>query len=233
MNIKKLSYGFDKDATYRIKNYILYDTYTIFTLVIDNKEYKITSPLLGKFNIYNLTAAISTIHSLGIDIDKIIEKIKTIKPIPGRMNVFKTKNNSTLILDYAHTINATKEILKFANITKTKNIITVVGCAGGRDKEKRKDIGKLVTDLSNKVIFTMDDTRYEKVKNIVKDMIKEVKTNNYTYIKSRKRAIKHAIKISKKNDIILILGKGTDNYMAIKNKYKKYNDLKTIKKYTK
>ena len=233
MNIKTLSYGFDKDATYRIKNYILYDTYTIFTLVIDNKEYKITSPLLGKFNIYNLTAAISTIHSLGIDIDKIIEKIKTIKPIPGRMNVFKTKKNSTLILDYAHTINATKEILNFANITKKRNIITVVGCAGGRDKEKRKDIGTLVTDLSNKVIFTMDDPRYEKVKNIVKDMIKEVKKNNYIYIKNRKKAIKHAIKISKKNDIILILGKGTDNYMAIKNKYKKYNDLKTIKKYTK
>ena len=149
------------------------------------------------------------------------------------MNSFKTKNNSTLILDYAHTINATKKILEFANIIRKGNIITVVGCAGGRDKEKRKDIGKIVTENSDKVIFTMDDPRYEKVENIVTQMVSEVTKNNYIYIKNRKKAIKKAINISKENDIILILGKGTDNYMAIKNKYKKYNDLKEIKKYTK
>ena len=233
MSIKILSYGFSKDATYRIKNYTLSDTNTNFTLEYNNQEYKINSPLLGKFNIYNLVTAIACLNSLGIDIDKIIEKIERITPIPGRMNVFKTKKNATIILDYAHTINATKEILKFANNVKKGKIITVVGCAGGREKDKRKDIGKTTSNLSDKVIFTTDDPRYEKVKNIVKDMTQDIKKSNYTYIKKRKKAIKHAINIAKENDIILILGKGTDNYMAIKNKYKKYNDLKVIKKYTK
>ena len=233
MNIKILSYGFSKDATYRIKNYTLTDTNTKFTLVYNNQEYKIESPLLGKFNIYNLVTAISCLNSLGIDINKIIEKIKDIKPIPGRMNVFKTKKNATIILDYAHTINATKKILEFAHKVKKERIITVVGCAGGRQKDKRKDIGRIVSNYSDKAIFTMDDPRYEKVIDIVKDMTQDIKKNNYTYIKNRKKAIKHAMSIAKENDIILILGKGIDSYMAIKNKYKKYNDLKVIKKYTK
>ena len=231
--IKVITYGLHKKADYQIRYYRLTNQKTHFTLKHKNKEYSIETPLLGKFNIYNLTAAIITINSLGIDIEKMIELIKKIKPIPGRMNTFITNKGSNIILDYAHTINATKSVLEFANQTKKGKIITVVGCAGGREKEKRKEIGKLVTELSDKVIFTMDDPRYEKVKDIVNDMLKEVNVDNYFYIKNRKKAIKKAIKIAKENDTILILGKGTDNYMAIKNKYKKYNDLNTIKKYTK
>ena len=231
--IKQITYGFNKKADYRIINYKLTNQKTYFTLKHKNRSYNIESNLLGKFNIYNITAAITCLNSLGININKIKEYLKLVPSIPGRMNSFKTKNNSTIILDYAHTINATKKILEFANIIRKGNIITVVGCAGGRDKEKRKDIGKIVTENSDKVIFTMDDPRYEKVENIVTQMVSEVTKNNYIYIKNRKKAIKKAINISKENDIILILGKGTDNYMAIKNKYKKYNDLKEIKKYTK
>ena len=89
----------------------------------------------------------------------------------------------------------------------------------------------MATDYSDKVIFTMDDPRYEKVKDITQEMTKNVTKNNYIYIKNRKKAIKHAIKEGEKDDIILILGKGNDSYMAIKNKYKKYNDLWVIKKY--
>ena len=114
---------------------------------------------------------------------------------------------------------------------KKGKIITILGSAGGREKEKRKNIGKIATDLSDEVILTTDDPRYEKVENIVLDLTKNCTKNNYIIIKNRKKAIKKAIKNGMKNDIVLILGKGCDNYMAIKNKYKKYSDLKTIKKY--
>lgn len=232
-NENVLTYGFNEKADYRVIDYRLTSHKTYFTLEHKCKKYKIESNLLGKFNIYNITSMVACINSLSIDINIITNILKQIYPIPGRMNSFKTRNNSTIILDYAHTINATKEILKFTNSIKKGKIITVVGSAGGREKEKRKEIGKIVTELSDKVIFTMDDPRYEKVQDIVNDMTKKVTTNNYIYIKNRKKAIKKAIAISKENDIILVLGKGTDNYMAIKNKYKKYNDLKVIKKYIK
>jgi len=228
-----LTYGFNKKADYKILNYKLTSNKTYFTLEHNNKKYNIETHLLGKFNIYNITSMIACINSLGININIINNILKQIYPIPGRMNSFKTRNNSYLILDYAHTINATKEILEFANSIKQGKIITVVGCAGGRDKEKRKDIGKIVTNLSDTVIFTMDDPRYEKVKNINNDLKKKIKRNNYIEIKNRKKAIKYAIKKANKDDIILILGKGTDDYMVIKNKKKKYNDIDVIKKYIK
>ena len=229
--IKTISYGFNKKADFHITDFKLYSDKTIFSFKLKNKFYKVESPFLGKFNIYNLVSAIACLYSLDIDLMDVISRIKYLKPIPGRLNVFKTRKEATIILDYAHTINATKEILLFANSVKKNKIITVVGCAGGRDKSKRQDIGKIVTNLSDKVIFTMDDPRYEKVKDIVGGMTKDINNNNYIYIKNRKKAIKKAIKESNKDDIILVLGKGTDNYMAIKNKYKKYSDAKIIKKY--
>ena len=226
-----ISYGTSQEANFQISNISEYENHTTFTLKILDKTYEISSPLLGKFNVYNLTAALACLHSLNYSLDDLISKLPNLNKISGRVNILYTKKHARIILDYAHTINATKEILTYANKIKKNKIITVVGSAGGREKEKRKDIGKVVTELSDEVIFTMDDPRYEKVEDIINDLTKEVKKNNYISIKNRKKAIKFAINYANKDDIILILGKGTDNYMAIKNKYKKYNDLKIIKKY--
>ena len=230
-NMKTISYGKKDEANFKISNINLYEDKTIFNLNIKNKTYQIESPLIGKFNVYNLTAAIALLYSLNINIEDIIKNIKYLKEISGRNNIMYTKKGAKIILDYAHTLNATKEILNYANEIKKERIITLLGAAGGREKEKRKKIGKLASDNSDLVIFTMDDPRYEKVKDINNDLKKNINKKNYIEIKNRKKAIKYAIKKGNKDDIILILGKGTDNYMAIKNKKKKYNDLDVIKKY--
>ena len=230
-NIKLITYGQNKNANFKIENIKEEENKTTYTLKIKTKKYQIESPLLGKFNTYNLTAAIACLNSLGIEINTIIKNIENLESISGRMNILKTKQNAKIILDYAHTQNAIKEILTYANKIKKGKIITVPGAAGGREKEKRKSIGKILTNLSDEVIFTMDDPRYEKIENIIKDLTKNVTKNNFISIKNRNKAIKYAINKAKKDDLILILGKGTDNYMAIKNKRKKYNDLKVIKKY--
>ena len=230
-NIKLITYGQNKNANFKIENIKEEENKTTYTLKIKTKKYQIESPLLGKFNTYNLTAAIACLNSLGIEINSIIKNIENLESIGGRMNILKTKQNAKIILDYAHTQNAIKEILTYANKIKKGKIITVTGAAGGREKEKRKNIGKILTNLSDEVIFTMDDPRYEKIENIIKDLTKNVTKNNFISIKNRNKAIKYAINKAKKDDLILILGKGTDNYMAIKNKRKKYSDLKVIKKY--
>lgn len=231
MDIDIISYGMSENADFRITDITEKKDETWFSFCYKNESFNVRSPLLGKFNVYNLVAAISCLNSFGIDINLILQYIKEIKPISGRMNIFYTKNGAQIILDYAHTLKSTTEILTFANKFKFGKIITVVGSAGGREKEKRKDIGKVVTTLSDRVIFTMDDPRYEKVKDIINDLTKACFSNNYISIINRKKAIKTAIKMAKENDLILILGKGTDSYMAVKNKYKKYSDLKIIKKY--
>ena len=119
------------------------------------------------------------------------------------------------------------------NKIKKGNIITVVGCAGKRYKDKRSEIGKIVTTYSDKVIFTMDDPRDEKVLDIINNMISKVKNNNYEIIENREKAIFEALHLAKENDTVLILGKGLDNYMAINDKYVKYSDLTVIKSYFK
>ena len=232
-NYNLISYGKNNEADFKISNIKVYTDKTLFDLEYKNKIYNITSPLIGKFNAYNLTSVIALLVSLNIDIDKVINSIKKIKRISGRNNIYKTKRDATIILDYAHTFNAIKEMMLFANKVKKGRIITITGAAGGREKEKREKIGKLVSDFSDLVIFTMDDPRYERVKDINNDLKKNIINNNYVEIKNRKKAIRYAIKRARKNDIILLLGKGTDNYMAIKNKKKNYNDLDVIKKYIK
>ena len=121
-----------------------------------------------------------------------------------------------IVIDYAHTEESTRNVLKFYK-RFNKNIITILGSAGGRYKDKRKRIGKIVLKYSKLVIFTMDDPRYENPNNIIKEMINNSKKKNYIIEIDRSIAIEKAIKLSK-NSIILILGKGCDNYMAIKNK---------------
>ncbi len=226
-----VTYGEKLFSNFRIKDIKIYQDYTTFKLVHGFKKYSIKSPYVGKFNVYNLTLAIVILNKLGIKLKDIIKYVPNLLPTSGRVNFLNYGQNYKIILDYAHTTRATFEMLKFANSIKKNKIITVLGCAGGRYKEKRKEIGKLATDYSDIAIFTMDDPRYEKIEDIFKDILEDVNKSNYLLIKDRKKAIYKALSLASNNDIVLILGKGKDNYMAIKNKYAKYNDLETIEKY--
>ena len=228
-----ITYGTSKKCNYYFYNINEYNDKTTFNLKVNNKIYNITSPLLGKFNVYNLVAAIITLNCFHIDMPSIIDNIKKLKQVPGRLQKIDFKQNYDIILDYAHTTNATYEVLNFFNKVKKGNIITVVGCAGKRYKDKRSEIGKIVTNYSNKVIFTMDDPRNENVESIISDMTSKVKNNNYEIIEDRTKAIFKALSLAKENDTLLILGKGLDNYMAIDDKYIKYSDLNVIKSYFK
>ena len=218
---KVLSYGFNKHSDFRILKYKLYINYSIIKFKYHNKIYKIKYNLVGKFNVYNLAACILTLISLNYKLDDILKRINNIKQVPGRMDMIYNKENK-IVIDYAHTEESTKNVLKFYK-KFNNNIITIVGCAGGRFKDKRKEIGKLVLKYSKLVIFTMDDPRYENPNNIIKEMINNSHKKNYLIEINRKKAIEKAIKLAN-NSIILILGKGCDNYMAINDKKYFYND---------
>ena len=220
-NNKVLSYGFNKYSDLRILSYRLYINYSIIKFKYHNKIYRIKYNLVGKFNVYNLAACILTLISLNYKLDDILKRINNIKQVPGRMDMIYNKENK-IVIDYAHTEESTKNVLKFYK-KFNNNIITIVGCAGGRYKDKRKEIGKLVLKYSKLVIFTMDDPRFEDPNNIIKEMISNSHKKNYLIEINRKKAIEKAIKLAN-NSIILILGKGCDNYMAINDKKYFYND---------
>ena len=139
--------------------------------------------------------------------------------------------NYNILLDYAHTTDAFSKLYPLLENIKKNRIITVTGSAGGREHEKRKDMGKLVLEKSDYVIFTMDDPRFESVDSIIDDLVSLSNKSNYERVIDRKEAIFKALDMAEVDDIILIAGKGMDNYMAIDDKYLPYCDLDVIKEY--
>jgi len=228
-----LFYGQSNKADFSFFDICTFATHTTFTLRYQKKDYFIDSPYLGIYNVYNLVASIALVASLSYDLPEILASIAHLKPAKGRMECICYGQPFVIFIDYAHTTNATSNVFDFLTTVKENRIITVVGCAGGRYQEKRKEIGKIVSEFSDIAIFTMDDPRHEKIEDIFHDMLQLVHKDNVLLEKNRKKAIRKALKMAKEKDIVLILGKGQDEYMAIKNKYKKYSDVKVIQQFFK
>ena len=229
-NGKVLTYG-KNDCDLEIVNIKEFINKTEITLKYQDKLYNIYSPLLGEFNVYNLCAAILGVLMMGYKIEDIIKNIKNIKVPHGRMEFLDFGQKYSIILDYAHTPDAFIKIYDSLNKIKKGRIITVTGSAGGREHEKRPLMGKIVLDNSDYSIFTMDDPRREDVNDIINDLVSMTDKDNYERILDRKLAIKKALDMAKDNDIILIAGKGDDNYMAINDDYIPYSDREVIKEY--
>ena len=227
---KVYTYGQTNDSDFLIKDIEYLDNITRFVIEHNNKQYKIKSTLLGEYNIYNLTAAFVVCYLEGMKPRNIISNIKKIGSIDGRGELLSFGQKYTIVLDYAHTENSIKSIVEEVK-DKYKRVIVVTGSAGGREKEKRKYIGKYLLDNTDLVIFTMDDPRYENVDYIIDDMISISNKTNYKRIISRSNAIKYALDIAKEGDIVLIIGKGRDNYMAIGDEKIPYNDYEEIEEY--
>ena len=210
---KTITYGFNSND-YKIVNYKLYLDKLMYKFKYKNRNYKVKLNITGKYNIYNSLIGIIILNNLGYKINKIIRKIKKIKLPDGRMELIKY-NKSYVIIDYAHTPDAVYNVLNNVNEYKKSKVYTIIGCGGNRDKSKREKMGKISTDLSDYVIFTNDNPRDEDPKNILFDITNGLKSTNYEIIEDRSFAIKKGISMLKKDDILLILGKGHEKYQII------------------
>lgn len=226
-----VSYGYKDSDTLKIEDYTLKKDKTIIKFKYNKEMYKVISPLLGSFNVDNLSAAILCLLCKGVSFEEIIKRVKKIEQIEGRMEILPFTDKYTVILDYAHTTDALDNILSFLDMVKEKRIITVTGSAGGRERDKRPAMGKVVLEKSDYVIFTMDDPRYEDPNQIIDDLVSSSDKTNYERIIDRNKAIYKALDMAQDKDIILIAGKGRDDYMAIDDKYLPYCDYDVIKSY--
>ena len=226
-----LTYGKSPEATLRIIDYQLGDSSTKISLSYSGKIYTVDSPLLGEFNIYNLCASLLTLVALGYSFPTVLKKVSTIQPPEGRVQFLHFGQPYTIVLDYAHTPDAFTQLYPLLHAIQKGKLITVTGSAGGREKEIRPLMGKIVLENSDHVIFTMDDPRNENVEEIIDQLISLRPDRSYERIIDREQAIRHALEIAKPQDIVLIAGKGIDNYMAINNEYLPYSDLEVIQNF--
>lgn len=222
-----VTYGKEKSADMCLMEVVEKLDGSTVKFLYKNQMYTVESPYLGEVNAYNLMAALLACIALGKKIEELLPKVPTMKTIPGRLDMVIQKDYSVM-LDYAHTTDSFKKILPILNRMKENRLIVVTGSAGGREHEKRGPMGSYILENSDHVIFTMDDPRYENVLDIIKDLTKDSKNTNYEIIVDRREAIKKAIREAQKGDIILVAGKGVDNYMAIEDKYLPYSDLEVI-----
>ena len=229
--LNSLSYGVSPDCDLYIKDYTITSRYTNVTFVYLGLEYTFMSPLLGKFNVYNLACAMLICLSLGFDMETLIENTMNID-VSGRLEMINLGQPFQVMVDYAHTPNGIKSILDFVRVLNVNKAIVVIGSAGERDYKKRPLMGKTVIENADYAIFTYEDPRSEDPKDIISQMVSEIDDKNkYEIVIDRSMAIKKAIEIANANDIVLVLGKGNETYEKLKNETIYFNDIEECKKW--
>jgi len=200
----------------------------------DNKESLINSPLIGYFNLYNICAAFTVGIAYGIPFEKITDGINKLKSVPGRVEKLEGGQPFTFILDYAHTPDAVEKVLHAVKPLAKRKIITVLGCGGDRDRTKRPLMGKIAKENSDLYILTTDNPRTEDPIRIIRDILKGIdKKTGIKVIPDRKQAIRTAIEFADKDDIIMLLGKGHEDYQIIGTKKYPFDDKKIALNYIK
>lgn len=210
-----ISYGCNEQAKYQISNFQLSNKGTIFTINVDHQLYRIETQLLAKFNIYNVVAAIAALHEYGLDMNVIMERIAKIKPISGRMQAIHDGQSFNVIIDMAHTVDSITKVCEYASTITPKKarIFIVSGSAGKKDRAKRKQFGQLFDYYGDMIILTEDDPRDEDPRNIAKEIAQGITKKPYLIIPDRYIAIQQALELADPNDMILILGKGNEQFM--------------------
>lgn len=225
-----VTYGFT-GGDYKVTDYQMSILGTSFTFVNDGVKQNVRVPLIGKYNIYNVLVTIIVLKELGFTYALITDVLQNIDLPPGRMDMIEYKNNR-IIIDYAHTPDAIQNVISTVKEVCDGKVYTVFGCTGDRDRTKRPIMTKLVTDLCDKTIITSDDVHNEDPNQIVSDMLEGLVNTNYEVELNRKKAIIKGIKLLTVNDVLLILGKGHEEVMIVKdNKTIPFNDKKTVLEY--
>ena len=227
---RKLTYAGKTMADFKVK--VLESHFDGMLISIDGVE--VWTHFVGNFNAYNLLAVYGAAISLNADKDEVLRIISVLRPVDGRFETFVSPTGIYAVVDYAHSPDAIKNVLSAINEVRTGNetLITVVGAGGDRDKTKRPEMAFEAAFASNKVILTSDNPRSEEPETIIADMLKGVpasKTANVLTITNRKEAIRTACMMARPGDIILIAGKGHENYQDIKGVKHHFDDREVIR----
>ena len=217
INCDKKTYGICGEADYYANSVKIKASGSSFWFCMGGKSYLVKSKMPGAFNVSNLTAAVAVCLNAGISIEKIIASIENYCGVRGRCEVIPTNRDFAVICDYAHTPDAIENILSSVREYTESRLICLFGCGGNRDAGKRPKMAKAAAKFADKLIITSDNPRNENPDDIIKDVISGLDGLNVDYdvITDRKEAILHALKTAEKGDVIVLAGKGHEDYQVL------------------
>lgn len=227
---KKQTYSVRTLADFKAK--ILEKHFDGTAIEINGKELQVQ--FVGIFNVYNLLAVYGATVLLEQDSDKAMLILSTLKPVSGRFETIRSPEDFTAIVDYAHTPDALTNVLEAIHevLDGKGRVITVVGCGGNRDKTKRPIMAREAVRLSDQVILTSDNPRYEEPQAIINDMadgLNSQQMKKTLLITEREQAIKTACTLAKAGDVILIAGKGHEDYQDVKGVKHHFDDREVVR----
>jgi UDP-N-acetylmuramoyl-L-alanyl-D-glutamate--2,6-diaminopimelate ligase len=200
-------------------------------LIIDGKE--VWVKFTGRFNAYNLTTVYAAATLLGIEPIEVLTTLSMLHPVAGRFETITAADRTMAIVDYAHTPDALENVLQTIGEIRTEGqrLIVVCGCGGDRDKTKRPEMAKIAVEHATTAIFTSDNPRTESPEAILDDMVAGVaEATNYLRISDRHEAIRTATMLAQAGDIILIAGKGHEDYQIIGTEKHHFDDREEVRK---
>ena len=226
---RKITYGLKSMADYKCK--VLESR--LDGMLLNIQDHEIWVKIIGEFNAYNLLAIYSTSVELGLDKDRVLERISILNPAEGRFHTIRNSENITGIVDYMHTPDAYENVLSTINSirTNTEKLIVVFGCGGDRDAEKRPKMTAIACNMSDQVIITADNPRTENLEDIISDMtvkLDPVQKKKVLVITDRSQAIKTACTLASEGDIVLLAGKGHEKYQEIEGVKHYFDDVEEL-----
>ncbi|CUS98537.1 UDP-N-acetylmuramoyl-L-alanyl-D-glutamate--2,6-diaminopimelate ligase [Candidatus Chrysopegis kryptomonas] len=235
----KLSYGKSDKADVKVKDVKLsFNGTSLIVQTPTEKSLEINSKLIGEFNVYNILSAVAVGYVLGVEYEDIKNGIEKVENVKGRFEKIISPDDYTVIIDYAHTPDALEKcidtILRLKKEAGGGKLITVFGCGGDRDKTKRPIMGRISTEKSDITIITSDNPRFEDPEKIISDIVEGVKKDSVYYVfVDRKEAIERALEMAQKGDIVLIAGKGHEEYQVIGDVKVPFSDRQVVMEFFK
>jgi len=223
------TYGIENNADIQGQDIKFSVAHTEFLAQTLKDKILIKSGLIGRHNVYNMLAVIAWALEEGIGIPIIKSALEKFTLVPGRLERIDFKGDFSVFVDYAHTEDALKNIINTLRQVSGKRIIVVFGCGGERDKTKRPKMGKVVTELSDYAIITNDNPRCEDPSGIIDDIKRGINKNNYCVIEDRYEAIRKALSLVEPSDVVLIAGKGHEEYQILKDRRTHFSDREAVR----
>ncbi|NOY65616.1 MAG: UDP-N-acetylmuramoyl-L-alanyl-D-glutamate--2,6-diaminopimelate ligase [Nitrospirae bacterium] len=219
-----ISYGLDGSVHFKAEDITQKKDGMEFHIINEKENIRFRSPLIGLVNVYNILASVALAKTLGVDWYEIKEAVSQFTGVRGRLETVYTEKGFLAVVDYAHTPDALRKVLETLRSISSGRLITLFGCGGDRDRGKRPEMGAIASELSDLVIITSDNPRSEPPESIIDDIKKGIKKNNYIIEPDRRKAIFKAAGMARKGDILLLAGKGHEDYQEIKGVRYKFND---------